>query len=359
MRAQIDFSRTPVFRDFLSGLFNLEFSGGVGRSVQGVVIDLHPIWRGAWNFSASTGLLPDIWLSHRYPGDWSPHTWIQSDSPGAPDTDWTCGFWDWIRGNASKSEGGPFIVKVCTRPTAPNAFERRTLQAYADRQPFFCVLEERAPARALAAVQGGGEISTGLFRGTLGGFLQDQHGAVYGVTCAHVAMASTGTFDLLDVGGANLTGAAVIAQTTFPSLTMLNSGQLCNRAVTNGQNPDVALLELTLGHTGRSSVRSIGIIDDILTENDLGSGSLIELRGGVSGYHSAYIGAYSVVYNVLFEDSNEYCFDHMFEVVTRSTSRFSGLIPPAFTSKPVSGDSGAWSVPPAEKLRASLASRAC
>ena len=169
-------------------------------------------------------------------------------------------------------EGGPFIVKVCTRPTSwPNAFERRIAPGLRRPPAVLLCPQERAPARALAAVQGGGEISTGLFRGTLGGFLQEASmEPSTGVTCAHVAMASTGTFDLLDVGGANLTGAAVIAQTTFPSLTMLNSGQLCNRAVTNGRNPDVALLELTLGHTGRSSVRSIGIIDDILTENDLG-----------------------------------------------------------------------------------------
>jgi hypothetical protein len=340
MRAQIDFSRTPSFQKFLAGLFNLEMREPIGAFVQGVVVDLHPVWRGAWDFKATTGAEPDRAFPGYPPYDIFPG--LISSAAGSPDTDWTCDAWDHFRQRAGKPEGGPLIAKICTRQMPPDGFERRTLQAYADRQPFFCVLEERPPARALAAVQGGGKIATGSASGTLGGFLQDQHGDVYGMTCAHVAMASHASFDLHDVGGATLAGAASIAHSTASSLIKLSAGQLCNRPTTTGQTPDVALLQLAAGHTGTSSIRAFGVVDEILTENDLGSGSAVELRGGQSGYHSAYIGGYSVVYNVLFEDGNEYCFDHMFEVITRSSSRFAGLIPPALTSKPVSGDSGAW-----------------
>jgi hypothetical protein len=357
MRAQIDFSRTPAFRTFLDGLFNLEIKD-LGRFVQGIVVDLHPVWLGLRDFALRTGITPDI---HDYYGPVPYPLWITSvvsagvNMSGTADTDWTCESWKYLVGACKKTESGPFITKICTHAMRPGAPERRTLQAYADRQPFFCVLEERGPARVLANVQGGTEITTSLAHGTLGGFLQDQNSNIYGLTCAHVAMASTATYNLHDVGGTDLSAAATIAHTSFSNLQMLNSGQLCNRAVTTGQVPDVALLNINAGHMGQPSVRAIGVVDEILTENDLGSGSSVVLRGGVSGYHSAYVGGYSVVYNVLFEDGNEYCFDHMFEIITHSTSRFSALIPPVLTSKPVSGDSGAWVCAPSRQKSGNFA----
>lgn len=349
MRAQIDFSRTPIFRTFLDGLFNLEIKE-LSRFVQGVVVDLHPIWRAFWNFVQHTGAPRDLaYFYDLFPYRFGPIASVETNAAGSPDTDWICDSWRYFVDRCGKSEPGPFITKICTRAMRPDAPERRALQAYADRQPFFCVLEERGSARALSNIQGGTEITTGLSHGTLGGFLQDQNSNIYGLTCAHVAMTSTATYDLHDVGGTDLSNGATIAHTSFSNLQKLNAGQLCNRPATTGQVPDIALLNIDKGHMGLSSVRAVGVVDEILTENDLGSGSNVALRGGVSGYHSAYIGGYSVVYNVLFEDGNEYCFDHMFEIITQSTSRFSALIPPVLTSKPVSGDSGAWVCAPSRQ----------
>ena len=64
------------------------------------------------------------------------------------------------------------------------------------------------------------------------------------------------------------------------------------------------------------------------------------MRGNVSRHRTGYVGAYAVVYKVLFPNLQFYCFDHMFEIKT--PGRFSSLIPPALGGKPVNGDSGAW-----------------
>jgi hypothetical protein len=339
MRAQIDFSRTTEFENFFNGLFNLEV-GEIGHFVQGVVIDLHPTWRSYWDLWKRTGFDLEV-IGFPFPGYWPLLTPNVEPANGTPDPSWTCHPWERLKQQQGKLAGGPFVVKICTRPFAFPIPEIAIIQRHADKQPFFCVLEERLPVRALATVNGGGRITTGVSNGTLGGFLKDQSSNVYGVTCAHVAMSTTATFDLHDVSGVNLTHSAKIAYSSFGDLHQLSKGQLCNRMHTGIQVPDVALLELNPPHVGSGSIGSVGPVDDILTENDLGSGSPVEIKAA-SGFHRAYIGGYSVVYNVQFEDGNEYCFDHMFEVVTRSASRFASLIPSALSSKPVSGDSGSW-----------------
>lgn len=103
---------------------------------------------------------------------------------------------------------------------------------------------------------------------------------------------------------------------------------------------DIALMTLGTGHQGLARVKAIGDVDEIFDSSQFGSGHSIELRGGVSHYHSGYVGAYAVVYKVLFPDNQLYCFDHMFEIKT--PGRFASLVPPALASKAVSGDSGAW-----------------
>jgi hypothetical protein len=254
-----------------------------------------------------------------------------------------------VADNLQKSEGGPFIVKICIRQAAPEHPDVARLTDFARHQPFFCIVEVRGIARAAATVEGGAGIDATL-PGTLGGFLRDQKGDVYGVTCGHVAQIAAQTYDVTDVNGALLRGAGTVAHTSFGSLTPLLHYQHCNRQQvdaleekygrTAGTTVDAALLNLSPPHLAGPAVGRIGDVDQIFNSSQFGSSSAVELYGNVCKHIRGYVGGYAVVYKVLFHNGDFHCFDHMFEVKTRS--RFSSLLPPALAAKPVSGDSGAW-----------------
>jgi len=353
MRPQIDFSLTPVFRRFLRELANTE-GAQIASLVQGVLIDFHPIWKRLWEIQQNTGfdLTRDSWPWWEYFGWWPTVTTGQIRST-PPDPEYCPETWKRLVEINKKEVKEPFLVKISVRSTRPGDPDLRTLRALAARQPFFCIVEERPIARVATSVDGGGEI-TATLSGTLGGFLKDQNGTVYGVTCAHVAQKDKLSVDVHDVSGSTLTKAGTVAHTSYGKLTPLGTKQLCNRVTTSemeeqdaeenasslGAAVDIALVTLNPPHSGLSTVKRIGTVDTIFNSSQFGSGSAVELRGAVSGYHSGYIGAYAVVYKVLFPNNKLYCFDHMFEVKT--PTRFAGITPPALASKAVSGDSGAW-----------------
>src|SRR5271155_3414535 len=356
MRPQIDFSRTPTFQKFLQELWSTE-GERIPSLVNGVLIDYHPVWRRFWSFVQSTGIDKDFdpWWELP-PVLWPPASVELERVPSQPDPDWMPKRWEHLLSRAEKREGGPFLTKISVRPTRPDDPDIRTLRALADRQPFLCVVETRPIARVAASADGGGSI-TATHPGTLGGFLKDQRdpqGTIYGVTCAHVAQQTQVAVTLEDINGASIVNAGTVTHTSFGHLIPLQVNQHCNRQTTAvleemmeeisrgivGIGVDMALIKLNGNHAGVNSVKGIGTVDEIFNSSQFGSGSSIEMRGNVSRHRTGYVGAYAVVYKVLFPNLQFYCFDHMFEIKT--PGRFSSLIPPALGGKPVNGDSGAW-----------------
>jgi len=366
MRPQIDFSRTPVFQRFLQQLWSTE-GERIHSLILGVLIDYHPVWRGLWRAVQATGMNQNMeppwetwWPVWAGPSGTQLPLLLEEFgiAGGQPDHEWIPTVWRLLLERNNKGEGGPLLTKICVRPTRPDDPDLRRLRALADSQPFHCVVETRPIARAAASVDGGGSI-TATHPGTLGGFLRDQNdptGTTYGITCAHVAQAANMPVTLEDVNGTSITNAGIVAHTSFPQLTPLRPNQHCNRQTTAmleglmeeqtrttgmpGIGIDIALIKLTSGHAGLNSVKGIGIVDEVFDESEFGSGTSIELRGNICSHRSGYVGAYAVVYKLLFPNLQFYCFDHMFEIKT--PGRFASVIPPAFAGKPVNGDSGAW-----------------
>jgi hypothetical protein len=324
MQAQIEFSRTEQFREFLNALFALD---GVDQDhIVGVSIDFHPIWWRLATFWHETGGI-------------DPSSWIwQGPLIARPDPTWTNSLWQKICDNYAKKPS-PFIVKICFRPSTEND-SRTRLSSFARSRPFFCIAEERPLAVAASGFDGGRDILANE-HGTLGGFLSDKNSSrVFGVTCAHVGQVVGSPVSLEDSAGLTHQNAGIVAYSAFRSLAPLGSGQPCNRSVQGiGTQVDVALIELDQSHSALKTIPSVGIIDAILNSTQFGSGDAVEMRGAVSKHNSYFVGPYDAVYKVLFKNGNIHCFEHMFEINRQSLT--SGWTPPVLSAKAVQGDSGA------------------
>jgi hypothetical protein len=260
---------------------------------------------------------------------------------GRPDPKWQPKIWQEIVQSQGKKQYEPWLVRICVGPTSADRPDLAALRTFArDQRGFFCVVEERPFLRAAASVEGGAEI-TATVQGTLGGFLKDQKNNVYGLTCAHVGQQKTANVSI-QAWGQTLANAAIVTETSYQSLTALTAQQLCNRNTRNlGSQLDIALLSLDPKHQPQNTVHALGQVDAIYSAAQFGSGDVVEMYGAVSGHNSYAIGAYAVVYKVLFPNGQYYCFDHMFEINPLSGA-ISNWMPPALTTKAVSGDSGAW-----------------
>lgn len=330
MQAQIEFSRSDQFQEFLTTLFKLE--GFNQDHIVGVAIDFHPLW---W-------LLATIW--HETGGIDSPFPlalswiWPRRTLIPRPEPTWTDSRWKKICKENGK-EPFPFIVKIYFGPGTENDGRNR-LRGFARDWPFFCIAEERPMAVGASSFEGGRDIVANE-SGTLGGFFADKNSSrVLGVTCAHVGQVEGTLVSLEDASGVTHNDAGTVAHSAFGTLTPLAPGQACNRSVKGiSKHVDAALIELDQSHSALKTVSSIGPIDTIFDSTEFGAGDAVEMRGAQSKHNSYFIGPYDAVYKVLFKNGDVHCFEHMFEINRQAL--MSGWTPPALSSKAVQGDSGA------------------
>ncbi|MBL8253072.1 MAG: hypothetical protein JNJ76_05655 [Candidatus Competibacter sp.] len=346
MQPQIDFSRTPEFVKFMAGLQDRD--GVQNGLIQGVIIDLHPVWRRFWEMVQQTGINPEItgypFLPIVLP------SFPYADYSGYYDAHWNAPAWGNFCQWQEKENREPFLVKICVRPTTPSTVSsRRSLEEYARKQPFFATVEDRPIARMAAAsniaVEGGVDISIDK-PGTLGGFLQDQHGHVHGITCGHVGQTKGNSVTLQDINGMKHANAGTVLHTNFKDLKPHDGNKFCNQYIDVPQfEVDAALIDLSGSFDGANTVRSIGKIVDIYDRTQLSSGQKVIMRGAVSGFNQYYIGGYGVTYKIFLDDiqgGNYYCFANLFEIVGRSHVPVPARIAAAIAPRAMGGDSGAW-----------------
>lgn len=340
MREQIEFAASPPFRAFLDGLIQ----HGARLSIHGLFIEPHPVWRRIVDARRTSGL----------PVDTGPKYWPwplpSSGFPPAPydfGTETLPEAWKEFASEANK-DPRPFIVTLWLLPlTTEQMQDFRNLDQYVQKQPFFVRFQQRPMARLATAVDGASEI-TAHGGGALGGFLKDQKGNHWGVTCGHVATVAGGAFTLEDVGGARYLGAGTVAHSNYSTLTPVGVHGLCNPYVTTG-NPDTdsALLELSGGFSATNSVRGLGVIDEVFDRRRLNSGSPVCMSGVKSGVEDYEIGGYGVTVKVEFQvgATTEYhCFSHVFEFhdPTPAPGWMPSKIAQAGLARPLLGDSGSW-----------------
>jgi hypothetical protein len=340
MRNLIDFSRSTEFSNFMRGLERL---GEPAQLVHGVFIEYHPYWRRLADSYMSTGIdigsppiryfsYHELLLSHPLP------------RVGPYDTDYTPAQWLYACGESGKTTR-PFIIKVYVNPTTQHTRQlRKSLEQYVRSAPFFAVLID-APIGMLAAKIEGGEEIVATSKGTVGGYLKDQNGQPWGVTCGHVAQTQQASVTLSDVNGATLANAGTVTYSNFANFVPQGAGGQCNPYAGNpGLNVDAALYAPTAGHTPQATVQSVGTIDRISNKMDLSSGDIITMRGAVSGRADYEIGGYGVTAKLqLCGTGNYYCFTNLFDFFAPGHS---SLIPNKILQSmlpwPRQGDSGAW-----------------
>ena len=342
MDQQYAFSRTDPFRAFMRALASIEVSG---KLVQGVVIDLHPVWKRLYESHQQTGLNLD---KYSPPHPW--HLMMQAgcgniSEIGYYDLEWHSECWTRFCKESGKTIFDPFIVKICVlQPQAGTQSIWRQLVSLADSQPFFTTLEVRPVARAAAAASAEGGCSIVADEpGTLGGFLRDQSGTMFGLTCAHVAQQRGSLVNVPDVSGINPQNATV-AYTTYTSLRAQTGSQLCNPDDEDVEQHqlDAALLQIPGGLQPLNTVIGVGKIGTIYGRRHFQTGFTAYMRGAVSGTGKYIVGGYSVMYRILFPNGNYYCFTNLYEIVGFSRAQLAPRFATALAPRAQTGDSGAW-----------------
>jgi hypothetical protein len=343
MREQIEFSASESFRTFLTGLGDL---GEAQSLIHGIFIDIHPVWKMIVDYRRITGF--DDWLPF-FEGSWMLHPahyaalcYAGGQSGGPYDLDESPSIWQEICHRHNKKTGLPFIVKLYVIPTTSETLElRRRVEGYARERPFFTSVIDSPMAVLAAQVEGGADISASG-PGTLGGFLKDQNGTLWGVTCGHVAQ-STGSTVALGAGHVNF---GTVSYSNFPQLSPQTRAAVCNQYVTAANLAvDAALIDVASQHKPVGSVQSVGRIDKIFDRTQLNSGSTVSMTGARSGTHQYDIGGYGVTAKVrLANGSGYYCFSHLFDFYAPAYAPnwMPSRVAQAAAPRPLQGDSGAW-----------------
>jgi hypothetical protein len=240
----------------------------------------------------------------------------------------------------------PLVTRILIEPTTPATIPLRArIVQYAESQPFFVIVVEEPVARMAYSIEGSIDIQATI-SGTLGGFLKDQFGAEWGVTCGHVAQTIGTSITLPDVAGIFVPSCGVVRHSNFSVLSPTQQNSVCNQYL-NSSHPsvDAALIELVNPHIATNSVRSIGTVTAVYARTQLNSGNVLAMRGAISGLNVFEIGAYGVTSRIELGGSGTYfCFSHLFEFSAPSSrsswmpARVSQVVAP----RPVQGDSGAW-----------------
>jgi hypothetical protein len=337
MRAQIKFAESEEFGSFMRLLARHE---AVQRVVHSVFIDLHPVWKALIDFRQTTGIEVSDIIGPA----------LQAPAGAGPyDPDSSHETWSRLCKLHNKREH-PFLVRLCVMPPIALASEdRREVYSFvrdANRNfSFFIGVEDRELAQFAAGynVEGGYGI-TATAPGTLGGFLKDQRGDTWGITCGHVAQTAKSAVTV-DINYVNHPNAATVVESNFTSIPSLPASAPCNPySGPAATDVDGALLELNSGFGGLDTVTGVGRIDAILGRTQLNSGDAVRMCGAASGAHNYVIGAYGATCRIRLAGGAHYCFRDIFEIYApvNAPALVPGRVAQAVAPRPLHGDSGAW-----------------
>lgn len=232
----------------------------------------------------------------------------------------------------------PLILKICLYSTLS---EELTQVPDFETVGIPIIYETRPPAvlsanpkKSHRPILGGVSIGVGQNDGTLGGILKcSKPGKYYGLTCAHV----TGNGNSNVEQPAKVDGTpSRIGNVSYFSTLKPSTSNICNPYVQSNLNEvDAALIEIDSSIQSQLKILQIGQVTGITPKARLTPGQAVELTGKTSGHRTLEIGGLGACYK--FQDhNNTYCFRNLIEL------RYPSGVIPSISSPIQGGDSGAW-----------------
>lgn len=310
----------------LSGLTSFVDSAMERPFVQGVVLDVNPLWLRIYQFEQA-GLAPEVlprFYGYSLPGLDSiliePFDSTVDLAADIRDRDSFAELLQFYFNREYSDFLSKFIVKIVTRPLGRHDLEEHARLLEMVREARFpAVLEVRSPGKI--AMDIGDACESEGKSGTIGGFLRDEHGKVYAATCGHVARQ-----------GSVITRKGKVIGTCAYSCEPVDmaAGEVCDSHCTVTNKLDFALIEL---NAGMFSNRVSGIADEV------GCRESVYFRGAASGSNAYTIGGVLLRY---CPGTSNVCFENLIEIRPSISSNLNPIFARALARVPILGDSGGW-----------------
>lgn len=229
-------------------------------------------------------------------------------------------------------------------------FEEMIYQ-YRDDENFRVLIERRGRNSFLNSQKvhnpliGGVSISTNNENtfGTLGGFLKDKKGNVYGLTCAHVA--SSNNQSVFQPAKYDSSKSRKIGKVLFASdLNFCSFQSPCSPESSKG-NMDVTLIQIETSENCEFGIHELGKVNKLKEFKDINQGMKVDFNGRTTNERKQLtIGGLCVSYKIAYEQdsiSQYACFTNLIEL--RSIPfKILGTNHYVSDSPVRAGDSGAW-----------------
>jgi len=321
------------------------------QDVQGVLVDIDPLWLASWR-AMTLGQLDsrtlDEWFyfyrrfveslpSDGPFGGWSGREGLSTAT--RVDLSWRPPDWDsWSQARGLPDQSPPLIVKVILSPNASpvtEGFGEERLRVVFETRPLARL--SYGPKSFTRPLLGG--ISVGTIKGvagTLGGVVRDAGGRRLGLTCSHVLPLSSLAVQpaSTDSPRAKRIGHVTLASSLTPS----PPGCKCSPYDPNCKfnEIDVSAVDLDEDIPSLEEVFSIGRITGATPASAMAPTLAVEVAGRTSGYRALQVGCAVAAFKFSDNLGTVYCFKNLFEVRWPSFSRL-------LLGRPISaGDSGAW-----------------
>jgi|GEM_PF-3821645 len=255
--------------------------------------------------------------------------------------------------NLDKSDFSPFEVIISIFNDAEKKSFERILKEYSNDNDFTIVIEKRNRNVLLNSKKshdpliGGISISedkSNVF-GTLGGFLKDKNGEIFGVTCAHVFKSGKPSV-LQPALYDSQQKTRKIGDVVFCSEFMFsNLTASCNPQTSQG-NMDLALIKIK-DEECEFGIHKLGKVSGMKEFNQIYQGMNVEFNGrSTNKRKQLVIGGLCVSYKVVYEVNSKLqyaCFTNLIELRNKSPKKIAFLGNYYITKPPAKdGDSGAW-----------------
>jgi hypothetical protein len=326
-------------------------------SVQGVVLEIDPIWLKLWRLKETFGedMAQRIINNFDFFSPFNRYSWLEEFTQNSP-------YWiprrpldeeslSWRPENSNfyyRELWGrqyipelPLILKICLYPTLS---EEQTQVPDFPSVGIPIIYETRPPAvlsanpkKSHRPILGGVSIGVGQDVGTLGGILKcSTSGKYYGLTCAHVTSNGNYVDQPAQVDGTPPSQIGKVSH--FSTLNPSMPNIICNPYMQsfNLNEIDAALIELHPVIQSQLKILQIGQLTGITPKARLTPGQAVELTGRTSGYRTLEIGGLGICYKFQGQNNNTYCFRNLIEL------RYPSGVIPSISSPIQGGDSGAW-----------------
>lgn len=337
------------------------------RAVQGVIVEIDPLWLAAWRFferhhnldpafpaASRLSLFEEVADPPYFYLTWE--NWISESNTRDPINPLDYKqlgvlprWWKRVRSPDYLKDPLPIHLRVCLYPRARGAAGNDqppasipNLSEYALNYRF-----EPRPVPQLAVssstrlvpLVGGGSIGVGAGGpGTLGGIIRDGNGNFYGVTCAHVASPQAAVVDHPAQADANTQNA--VGEVAYCQIPAAYPHQLpimpVHQAV-NANEVDVALIQLDPKIAARHEINMLGPVRSIYPAGSIQQWQSTTFTGRTSSLRNVEFRGLIAYYNIPnASNTGTICFENLYEIQWP---------PPASSNAgpPIqAGDSGAW-----------------